>query len=114
MLPARPLVVVIGASLLFALAACKSAQDRVVLKRPEPIVSYRLVRNPDLAPRVSSTPYGLTPLRRPPQLSMVMDARPYKFLARIVTPLIKGMVTKAVVADMDGVKAWCEREAGGS
>ena len=48
------------------------------------------------------------------QLRMVMEARPYKFLARIITPLIKGMVTKAVVADMDGLKAWCEREARGS
>lgn len=48
------------------------------------------------------------------QLRMVMEARPYKFLARIITPLIKGMVTKAVAADMDGLKAWCEREGRGS
>lgn len=47
-------------------------------------------------------------------LSMVMDAKPYKPLARIITPLIKGMVTKAVVADLDGLKAWCEREASGA
>lgn len=48
------------------------------------------------------------------RLSMVMDARPYKFMARLVTPFIKGMVTKALVADLDGLKAWCEREAGAS
>ena len=42
------------------------------------------------------------------ELSMVMDARPHKFLARIITPLIKGMVTKAVVKDMDNLKVWCE------
>lgn len=45
------------------------------------------------------------------ELRMVMDARPYKFLARIITPLIKGMVSKAIVADMDGLVVWCEREA---
>jgi len=45
------------------------------------------------------------------ELAMTMDARPHKLLARIVMPLIKGMVTKAVVADMDKLKAWCEREA---
>lgn len=45
------------------------------------------------------------------ELSMVMDALPHKFMARIVMPLIKGMVTKAVVADMDKLKAWCEQEA---
>ena len=47
------------------------------------------------------------------ELRMVMDARPYKLLARIITPLIKGMVTKAVVADLDRLKTRCEQEAGG-
>ena len=45
------------------------------------------------------------------ELRMVMDARPYKLMARIVTPFIKGMVTKAVVADMDKLKTRCEQEA---
>jgi len=45
------------------------------------------------------------------ELRMVMDARPYKLMARIVTPLIKGMVTRAVVADMDGLKTNCEKGA---
>lgn len=48
------------------------------------------------------------------ELSMVMDARPYKLMARIVTRLIKGMITRAVVADMDGLKAKCEVEAAGA
>lgn len=43
------------------------------------------------------------------ELSMVMDARPYKLLARIMTPLISGMVRKAVKSDMDAVKRHCER-----
>lgn len=42
------------------------------------------------------------------RLDVVMDARPHRFLARLVTPLIKGMVSKAVEKDIDAVKAYCE------
>ena len=44
------------------------------------------------------------------RLEMNMDARPYKFLARIVNIVIKPMVTKAVTKDMDGLKKWCEAQ----
>lgn len=43
------------------------------------------------------------------ELSLVMDARPHKFLARLVNPLIKGVVRKAIARDMDAVKAHCEQ-----
>ncbi len=42
-------------------------------------------------------------------LKVVMDARAYKFLARIFNPLIKGMIKKAIEGDMDALKAYCER-----
>ena len=45
------------------------------------------------------------------RLTMTMDARPYKLMQRIMVPLIKGMVTKAVDNDMDMVKAYCEGSA---
>jgi len=41
-------------------------------------------------------------------LTMVMDARPHKFLARIMTPLMHRMVAKAIESDMDAVKEYCE------
>ena len=44
------------------------------------------------------------------KLEMNMDARPYKFLARIMNVVIKPMVTKAVTKDMDGLKTWCEAQ----
>lgn len=53
---------------------------------------------------VSDAPVGVT-------LEMQMDIKPYKFLARIFTPLIRGMVVKAVESDMDAVKAFCESES---
>lgn len=45
-------------------------------------------------------------------LKVVMDARAYKFLARIFNPLIKGMIKKAIEGDMDAVKAYCENNNG--
>lgn len=41
-------------------------------------------------------------------LTMVMDARPHTLLARVTTPLISRMVRKAVEADMDAIKEYCE------
>lgn len=42
------------------------------------------------------------------ELNLVMDVKPHRFLARIITPLIRGMVVKGVETDMDAVKAYCE------
>ena len=44
------------------------------------------------------------------ELTMAMDDRPYKLLAKLFTPLIRGMVRKAVEKDMDAVKAFCEAD----
>ena len=41
-------------------------------------------------------------------LEMQMDIKPRTLLARIMTPLIRRMVVKAVETDMDAVKAFCE------
>ena len=38
-----------------------------------------------------------------------MDARPHKLLPKLVVPLMKGLVRKAIEKDMDAVKAHCER-----
>jgi len=42
------------------------------------------------------------------RLDVEMDARPHKLMARLTTPLIRGMVSKAVAQDIDAVKAYCE------
>ena len=42
-------------------------------------------------------------------LTMHMDAKAYKLLARLMNPMIMGMVRKAVEKDMDAVKAHCEK-----
>ena len=43
-------------------------------------------------------------------LTLIMEARAYQFLPRLMNPLIKGMVAKAVGMDMDMVKAHCENQ----
>jgi uncharacterized protein YndB with AHSA1/START domain len=45
------------------------------------------------------------------ELTMVMEATPRNLLARLMMPMLKGMVTKAVAADLDVVKLGCERRA---
>ena len=42
-------------------------------------------------------------------LELTMDARPYKLSAKIVTPMLKNALQKAVEKDMDAVKAYCEQ-----
>ena len=42
------------------------------------------------------------------ELTLEMEARPHKFLAKILNPLIRGMVVKGLESDMDSVKAYCE------
>ena len=41
-------------------------------------------------------------------LTMVMDARAYKLLSKLLNPLLKGMIKKHIESDMDMVKAHCE------
>jgi uncharacterized protein YndB with AHSA1/START domain len=42
-------------------------------------------------------------------LTLTMDAAPRSFVQRLMMPLIRGMVQKALDKDMDAVKAFCER-----
>lgn len=48
------------------------------------------------------------------QLTLNMDVRPYKIFARLMVPLIRGVVTKGVSADLDCVKAYCESHVNAS
>lgn len=45
------------------------------------------------------------------RLDLVMEARPYRLMSRLLVPLMKGAVAKAVAGDMDALKTWLE-EAG--
>ncbi|RKY18142.1 MAG: hypothetical protein DRQ55_14135 [Planctomycetota bacterium] len=45
-------------------------------------------------------------------LTMVMEANAYKLSAKLMLPAIKGMIHKAIMKDMDAVKAHCEAGTG--
>ena len=63
---------------------------------------------------VWDTIFSVTPVAdgRGTRLDLVMDARPHKLLARLMVPLIKRMVAKAIAADLDAVKSYAEGVAG--
>ncbi len=42
------------------------------------------------------------------RLKLAMEARPYRFLARLVTPMMKRVIAGAVAADLDAVKTFAE------
>lgn len=46
------------------------------------------------------------------ELSMVMDDKAYRLLAKLMNPMIRPMVRKAVERDLDAVKTYCERAGG--
>ncbi len=43
------------------------------------------------------------------ELTLAMDARPHKFMQKMMIPMIKGMISKALEKDMDAVKSYCEK-----
>ncbi len=42
------------------------------------------------------------------ELTLEMEDRPYKLAARLMNPMIRGMIRKAIVGDMEAVKRFCE------
>lgn len=47
------------------------------------------------------------------ELTMTMDAKAYQLLPKLMNPLIKGMIKKAIMQDMDLVKIYCEKATAG-
>ena len=61
---------------------------------------------------VWDTTFSVKPAGEVTELKMVMDANAHKLLAKLVNPLIQGMIQKAIESDLDAVKAHCESAAG--
>ena len=45
------------------------------------------------------------------ELKLEMEANSHSFLAKMMTPLMKGVVKKAIEKDMDAVKKYCEEKS---
>ena len=58
------------------------------------------------------TVFTVTPTNDRTRLTMVMDATAHNLLAKLLNPLLKGMIKKEIEKDMDSVKAYCEGKTG--
>ena len=74
----------------------------------EPPTAVRLVS--DEGGTIWDTIFTVTPQGDGSLLNMNMEARPYKLTAKLFTPLIMRMIKNAIEADMEGIKAHCEKQ----
>ena len=83
------------------------------LRLTEFVANERVRFVSDQGGTVWDTVFSVTPVAdgRATRLAMVMDARPYRLLARLMVPLMKSVVAKAIAADLDAVKSYAERLA---
>jgi carbon monoxide dehydrogenase subunit G len=44
------------------------------------------------------------------ELAMFMEAKPHTVVARITTPMVKGVVARGIESDLRAVKAYCEAD----
>jgi hypothetical protein len=62
----------------------------------------------DAGGAIWDTVYSVKAERGGTRMEVVMEARPHKLKAKIMVPLIKGMVRKFMAKDMDAVTAYCD------
>lgn len=60
---------------------------------------------------VWDTVFTVSPAAGRTELTMTMDARALKWPAKLTLPVVMRMIRKAVISDVDAVKAFCERPA---
>lgn len=83
-------------------------EQSVDLEVAEYVENERVRMVSDAGGTVWDTLFSVSQARNAVELKMQMDVRPYKFYARIMNVLIRGMVVKGVESDMDAVKLYCE------
>ena len=57
------------------------------------------------------TVFTVTPVDEGSRLDMLMEARAHAMMSKLMFPMMKGMLTKALEQDLDAVKAYCEGTA---
>jgi uncharacterized protein YndB with AHSA1/START domain len=84
-------------------------EETVELEVTEYVENDRVRIVADAGGTVWDTLFTVAAGDRETTLTMTMEARAHKLLAKLINPLIKGMVRKSVEKDMDAVKVFCER-----
>ena len=83
-------------------------QATTELEVTEYVANERIRMVSDAGGTVWDSLFTVTPVGDATRLDLVMEARPYRMLSRILVPLMKRAVAKAVAGDMDAVKAHLE------
>lgn len=91
--------------------AGKEATTELEVTEYQPPERVRMIA--DSGGTVWDTVFTILQTREGCQLNMNMDARAHKWLPKLINPLIKGMVAKAVEKDMEMVKIFCEQKREG-
>ena len=79
------------------------------LQVTEYVENERIRMEADEGGTVWDSVFTVTPERGGTELELTMEAKPHKLMARLFTPFLKPMLTKAVATDLDAVKDFCER-----
>jgi uncharacterized protein YndB with AHSA1/START domain len=83
-------------------------EHTVELEVTEYVENKRVRVVSDMQGTVWDTLFTVSPSGQGTTLTMTMDARAYKLMAKLINPLIKGMVRKGIEKDLDAVKQFCE------
>lgn len=78
------------------------------LEVTEYVANERVRLVSDAGGTIWDTVFTVEPSEKTTELFMVMEARAYKTMARIVNPLIARTIGKSIEGDMDAVKVYCE------
>ncbi len=84
-------------------------EAKTVLEVTEFVENGRVRMVADSHGTVWDSLFTVKPAGESTDLELMMDARAHKLLPKIINPLIKGMIQKAVEKDLDAVKTYCER-----
>ena len=91
----------------------KGRETRTELEITEWVENERARFVSDAGGTVWDTLYSVRPLGSDSgtELRIELDARPYKALAKLAVPFMKGMVRRGMKTHVDGLKAYCERRS---
>ena len=86
-----------------------SKEAATVLEITEFVENEKVRFVSDAGGTIWDTVFTFSPSGTDTQMDVEMDARPYRFFSKIVTPLMISMIGKHVEKDMQELKQWCER-----
>ncbi len=87
----------------------KGKESTVELEVTEYVPGERVRIVADTHGTVWDTVFTVAPSAGGTLLTMAMEARPHRLLSRLMTPMVMGVIRKALEDDLDAVKAFCER-----